>query len=89
MLSKCVMRRMWGSQTPLRQFKGIPYEILTKVGVRSTARLTGQLVAGQLTAAGCHLLRPGLVTTLSQPAHPTAHPLLPLLTAHPIPPAAD
>lgn len=32
MLSKCVMRRMWGSQTPLRQFKGIPYEILSKVG---------------------------------------------------------
>jgi hypothetical protein len=32
MLSKCVMRRMWGSQTPLRQFKGVPYEILTKVG---------------------------------------------------------
>ena len=31
MLSKCVMRRMWGSQTPLRQFKGIPYEILSKV----------------------------------------------------------
>ena len=32
MLSKCVMRRMWSSQTPLRQFKGIPYEILSKVG---------------------------------------------------------
>lgn len=32
MLSKCVVRRMWGSQTPLRQFKGIPGEILTKVG---------------------------------------------------------
>jgi pre-mRNA-splicing helicase BRR2 len=31
MLSKCVQRRMWGSQTPLRQFKGIPYEILSKV----------------------------------------------------------
>ena len=32
MLSKCVMRRQWGSQTPLRQFKGIPTEILSKVG---------------------------------------------------------
>lgn len=31
MLSKCVMRRQWGSQTPLRQFKGIPTEILSKV----------------------------------------------------------
>jgi hypothetical protein len=35
MLSKCVVRRMWGSQTPLRQFKGIPGEILTKVGSRT------------------------------------------------------
>lgn len=32
MLSKCVIRRQWGSQTPLRQFKGIPVEILSKVG---------------------------------------------------------
>jgi pre-mRNA-splicing helicase BRR2 len=30
-LSKCVTRRMWTSQSPLRQFKGIPGEILTKV----------------------------------------------------------
>lgn len=37
MLSKCVMRRMWGSQTPLRQFKGIPFEILSKVGLPSAA----------------------------------------------------
>lgn len=39
MLSKCVVRRMWGSQTPLRQFKGIPGEILTKVGSRSVTVL--------------------------------------------------
>jgi pre-mRNA-splicing helicase BRR2 len=30
-LSKCVQRRMWASQTPLRQFTGIPAEILMKV----------------------------------------------------------
>lgn len=30
-LSKCVQRRMWASQTPLRQFTGIPAEILLKV----------------------------------------------------------
>ena len=30
-LCKCVNRRMWGSQTPLRQFRGIPNEILGKV----------------------------------------------------------
>lgn len=30
-LSKCVQQRMWGSQTPLRQFKGIPNEILVRV----------------------------------------------------------
>ena len=30
-LCKCVNRRMWGSQTPLRQFRGIPHEILGKV----------------------------------------------------------
>lgn len=38
MLSKCVMRRMWGSQTPLRQFKGIPYEILSKVSMAVRAQ---------------------------------------------------
>ncbi|EFN58670.1 hypothetical protein CHLNCDRAFT_140958 [Chlorella variabilis] len=37
MLSKCVMRRMWGSQTPLRQFKGIPYEILAKIEKKDLA----------------------------------------------------
>ncbi|KAL4451451.1 hypothetical protein ABPG75_007113 [Micractinium tetrahymenae] len=37
MLSKCVMRRMWGSQTPLRQFKGIPYEILSKIEKKDLA----------------------------------------------------
>ena len=30
-LSKCVQRRMWSSQTPLRQFKGLPDEILVRV----------------------------------------------------------
>ena len=30
-LSKCVTQRMWASQTPLRQFKGVPGEILVKV----------------------------------------------------------
>lgn len=30
-LSKCVQQRMWASQTPLRQFKGIPGEILVKI----------------------------------------------------------
>eukprot|EP00889_Picochlorum_renovo_P000058 jgi/Picre1/27088/NNA_000058.t1 len=30
-LSKCVQVRMWASQTPLRQFAGIPAEILMKV----------------------------------------------------------
>lgn len=30
-LSKCVTQRMWASQTPLRQFKGIPADILMKV----------------------------------------------------------
>ena len=30
-LSKCVTQRMWASQTPLRQFKGVPAEILIKV----------------------------------------------------------
>lgn len=30
-LSKCVAQRMWASQTPLRQFKGVPAEILVKV----------------------------------------------------------
>jgi hypothetical protein len=37
MLSKCVVRRMWGSQTPLRQFKGIPGEILTKIEKKDLA----------------------------------------------------
>lgn len=37
MLSKCVMRRMWGSQTPLRQFKGIPFEILSKIEKKDLA----------------------------------------------------
>lgn len=30
-LAKCVARRMWASQTPLRQFKGVHPEILIKV----------------------------------------------------------
>lgn len=30
-LCKCCQRRMWGSQSPLRQFKGIPIEIVTKI----------------------------------------------------------
>eukprot|EP00887_Chlorella_sp_A99_P002917 scaffold6.g2917.t1 len=30
-LCKCVNARMWASQTPLRQFKGIPGEILQKI----------------------------------------------------------
>jgi hypothetical protein len=30
-LCKMINKRMWGSQTPLRQFKGIPAEILQKV----------------------------------------------------------
>jgi len=30
-LCKMVNKRMWGSQTPLRQFKGIPAEILLKI----------------------------------------------------------
>ena len=30
-LSKCVQSKMWASQTPLRQFAGIPAEILMKV----------------------------------------------------------
>ena len=30
-LSKCVQMKMWASQTPLRQFAGIPAEILMKV----------------------------------------------------------
>lgn len=30
-LCKCCQRRMWGSQTPLRQFKGVPIEIITKI----------------------------------------------------------
>lgn len=30
-LSKCVARRMWASQTPLRQFKGIPSDILVRI----------------------------------------------------------
>jgi pre-mRNA-splicing helicase BRR2 len=37
MLSKCVMRRQWGSQTPLRQFKGIPTEILSKIEKKDLA----------------------------------------------------
>ena len=30
-LAKCVAHRMWGSQTPLRQFRGVPAEILAKI----------------------------------------------------------
>lgn len=58
MLSKCVMRRMWGSQTPLRQFKGIPYEILSKVGrvrLPAGAGLTPRWFAG-----GCQVGLPWL-----------------------------
>ncbi len=29
-LCKMVTRRMWGSQTPLRQFKGVPPEVVRK-----------------------------------------------------------
>jgi pre-mRNA-splicing helicase BRR2 len=32
-LCKMVSRRIWGSQTPLRQFKGIPPDILAKACV--------------------------------------------------------
>lgn len=66
MLSKCVMRRMWGSQTPLRQFKGIPYEILTKVGELSGADLTP--AAGQLGSSRvCALYWAAAIATV--PAH--------------------
>ena len=54
MLSKCVIRRQWGSQTPLRQFKGIPVEILSKVG-KGGGRVVGCWVA----AAGDGCCRSG------------------------------
>ena len=30
-LCKCAGRRQWGSQTPLRQFRGVPVEVITKL----------------------------------------------------------
>lgn len=36
-LSKMVQRRMWRSQTPLRQFKGIPNDILAKIEKKDLA----------------------------------------------------
>ncbi|CAL8467727.1 g7265 [Coccomyxa elongata] len=36
-LCKMVSRRMWGSQTPLRQFKGIPMEVLTRIEKKELA----------------------------------------------------
>ncbi|CAK0763687.1 DExH-box ATP-dependent RNA helicase DExH12 [Coccomyxa viridis] len=36
-LCKMVSRRMWGSQTPLRQFKGIPKEVLERIEKKELA----------------------------------------------------
>ena len=49
-LCKCVTRRMWASQTPLRQFRGIPAEILAKV------RASGVCVWGGGEGARCPCL---------------------------------
>ncbi|MCI24227.1 U5 small nuclear ribonucleoprotein 200 kDa helicase-like, partial [Trifolium medium] len=36
-LSKMVNKRMWSAQTPLRQFNGIPNDILTKLEKKDLA----------------------------------------------------
>eukprot|EP00976_Prorocentrum_cordatum_P105958 1194361-Prorocentrum_minimum.AAC.4 len=50
-LCKMINKRMWGSQTPLRQFKGIPGEILLKVTDPSLSR---QIPADRSRAALAH-----------------------------------
>lgn len=87
MLSKCVMRRQWGSQTPLRQFKGIPTEILSKVRRSCSLCCSGwlqpQCWLGRLLAVvwECSAGQPaasGHWLSTHQPSV-NAHPLPPLL----------
>lgn len=81
MLSKAVQRRMWGSQTPLRQFKGIPVEILSKVGHRGGGvgghegggGCCGRAVLPRAPPLACPLLAPALPST-RPPASTRLHP---------------
>ena len=85
MLAKAVLRRQWGSQTPLRQFKGIPTEILTKARGRGWQGGRGQWQGQGGTRGLCEGCRWAQAAASMLAAHPPLRPSI-KLTSIPTPP---